>query len=248
MIRSIKILTLIFLSFSLANAQDPVELIQKSLDLVNGKSSQGEMEMTIVRPRYKRSMTMKSWSLGNEYFMIYITGPARDKGQVFLKRQTDMWNWIPNISRMIKLPPSMMGQNWMGSDFTNDDLVKMNSLVEDYTHKLIGEEQVSGIDCYQIELIPKPNSPVIWGKINMWIAKKEYYQMRGEYFDEDFELINTMEASEITQFDDRKLPAKLVMTPINKPGNQTIMVNKNLQFTTGLDQSFFSQQNMKRVR
>lgn len=245
-------ITLYILLTSLAGfstiAQNPEDIIQKSLDRINGKSSQGEMEMTIVRPRYTRTMTMKSWSLGNEYFLIYITGPARDKGQVFLKRQTDMWNWIPNISRMIKLPPSMMGQNWMGSDFTNDDLVKMNSLVEDYTHQLLGEEQVDGLDCYKIELIPKPNSSVVWGKINLWVSKQEYYQMKGEYFDEDFVLINTMEASEITQFDDRKLPARLVMTPLNKPGNQTIMLNKNLKFSTELKEDFFSQQNMKRVR
>lgn len=248
MIKAIQTLSLICGIILSTHTQDPKEIIQKSLDKVNGKSSQGEMEMTIVRPRYTRTMTMKSWSLGRDYFLIYITGPARNKGQVFLKRQTDMWNWIPNISRMIKLPPSMMGQNWMGSDFTNDDLVKMNSLVDDYTHKMIGEEKVDGIDCYQIEMIPKPNSSVVWGKINIWIGKTEYYQMKAEYYDEDFELVSTMEASEITQFDDRKLPAKMVMTPINKPGNQTIMVNKNLKFDTDLEESFFSQQNMKRVR
>lgn len=231
-----------------AIAQNPADIIQKSLDKLNGQSSMGEVEMTIVRPRYTRTMTMKSWSMGNQYFMIYITGPARDKGQVFLKRNTDMWNWIPNISRMIKLPPSMMGQNWMGSDFTNDDLVKMNSLVDEYTHKLLGEDQIDGLDCYKIELIPKPNSSVVWGKINLWVSKVEYYQMKGEYFNEDFELVNTMEASEITQFDDRKLPAKLVMTPLNKPGNQTIMVNKNLKFSFDIKEDFFSQQNMKRVR
>lgn len=229
-------------------AQDPADILQKSLDKLNGESSLGEVEMTIVRPRYTRTMTMKSWSMGNEFFMIYITGPARDKGQVFLKRNTDMWNWIPNISRMIKLPPSMMGQNWMGSDFTNDDLVKMNSLVEEYTHKLLGDEQVDGLSCYKIELIPKPNSSVVWGKINLWVSKEEHYQMKGEYYNEDFELVNTMEASEITQFDDRKLPAKLVMTPLNKPGNQTILVNKNLKFSVDIKEDFFSQQNMKRVR
>ncbi|WP_422360226.1 outer membrane lipoprotein-sorting protein [Reichenbachiella sp.] len=248
MIKAIQAFSLICALIFTAQAQDPKDIIQKSLDKVNGKSSQGEMEMTIVRPRYTRTMTMKSWSLGREYFLIYITGPARDKGQVFLKRQTDMWNWIPNISRMIKLPPSMMGQNWMGSDFTNDDLVKMNSLVDDYTHKMLGERKVDGIDCYQIEMIPKPNSSVVWGKINIWIGKDEYYQMKTEYYDEDFELVSTMEASEITQFDDRKLPAKMVMTPVNKPGNQTIMVNRNLKFNTDLKESFFSQQNMKRVR
>ena len=229
-------------------AQDPQEIVQKSLDLQNGESNQGEMEMTLVRPKYTRSISMKSWSLGNEYFLIYITSPARDKGQVFLKRNNDMWNWMPNISRMIKIPPSMMAQNWMGSDFTNDDLVKMNSLINDYEHQLIGEEQVDNLLCYKIEMIPKPNAAVVWGKLLLWVAKEHYYQMKAEYFDEDFELINRMEASDIKQFDDRKLPSKLVMTPMNKPGQQTIMNYNTINFSVDLPESFFSQQNMKRVK
>jgi len=229
-------------------AQDAREIIQKSLDLINGQSNQGEMEMTLVRPKYTRSISMKSWSLGNEYFLIYITAPARDRGQVFLKRQNDMWNWMPNISRMIKIPPSMMTQNWMGSDFTNDDLVKMNSLVEDYHHKLLGEETVEGYVCYKIEMIPKPQAAIVWGKMIIWVARDEYYQMKAEYFDEDFQLINRMEASEVRQFDDRKLPAKLVMTPLNKPGQQTIMNYLSLDFDVDLSDSFFSQQNMKSIQ
>ncbi len=243
------IVPLILVLFSLqSTAQDPREIIQKSLDLLNGQSNQGEMEMTLVRPKYTRSISMKSWSLGNEYFLIYITAPARDKGQVFLKRQNDMWNWMPNISRMIKIPPSMMAQNWMGSDFTNDDLVKMNSLVDDYQHTLAGEEEVEGFQCYKIELIPKPQAAVVWGKLTIWVAKDEYYQLKAEYYDEDFELVNRMEASEVKQFDDRKLPAKLVMTPINKSGQQTIMDYRTMDFNVGLNESFFSQQNMKRIK
>ena len=229
-------------------AQDPKEIIQKSLDLQNGESNQGEMEMTLVRPKYTRSITMKSWSLGNEYFLIYITAPARDKGQVFLKRNNDMWNWMPNINRMIKIPPSMMAQNWMGSDFTNDDLVKMNSLVEDYDHRLVGEEAIEGFDCYIIEMIPKPEAAVVWGKLMIWVAKEDYYQLKAEYYDEDFELINRMEASNIKQFDDRMLPSKLVMTPLNKRGQQTIMDYKTINFSVDLPESFFSQQNMKRIQ
>jgi hypothetical protein len=163
-----KFVSSVLLAFFLLqiNAQDPREIVQSSLDLVNGQSNYGEMEMTLVRPKYTRSISMKSWSLGNEYFLIYITAPARDRGQVFLKRKNDMWNWMPNISRMIKIPPSMMAQNWMGSDFTNDDLVKMNSLVEDYDHKLLGEETIEGYSCYKIEMIPKPEAAVVWGKID----------------------------------------------------------------------------------
>ncbi|GJM29814.1 MAG: outer membrane lipoprotein-sorting protein [Cyclobacteriaceae bacterium] len=229
-------------------AQDPKEIVQKSLDLLNGKSNEGTMEMTLVRPKYTRSISMKSWSLGNEYFFIYITAPARDKGQVFLKRNNDMWNWMPNISRMIKIPPSMMAQNWMGSDFTNDDLVKMNSLVEDYDHALAGEEVVEGFSCYKIEMIPKPQAAVVWGKLVIWVAKDEYYQLKAEYYDEDFGLINRMEASEVRQYNDRKLPSKLVMTPVNKPGQQTIMNYQSMDFNVSLTESFFSQQNMKRIQ
>ena len=243
------ILTLAFslISFFIL-AQDPAQIIQKALDQQNGRTNQGEMEMTIVRPRYTRTMTMKSWSFGNEMFMILITGPARDKGQVFLKRNNDMWNWIPNISRMIKIPPSMMGQNWMGSDFTNDDLVKLTSLVVDYTHKLLGDEMIEGMDCHIIELRPKPDAAVVWGKIKLWVSKEEYLQLRGEYYDEDGSMVNTMEASQITQFGDRRLPAKMVMTPVNKKGQQTIMLNKSIQFDVDLSENFFSQQNMKRVK
>lgn len=229
-------------------AQDPREIVQRSLDLVNGQSNQGEMEMTLVRPKYTRSISMKSWSLGNEYFLIYIMSPARDRGQVFLKRQSDMWNWMPNINRMIKIPPSMMAQNWMGSDFTNDDLVKMNSLVDDYDHRLLGEETIEGYPCYKIEMIPKPEAAVVWGKLILWVARDEFYQLKAEYYDEDFQLINRMEASEVKQFDDRKLPSKLVMTPLNKPGQQTIMQYLQFDFNVNLEESFFSQQNMKRIQ
>ena len=231
-----------------ATSQDPAEIIQKSIDLINGESSEATTRMTIVRPKYTRDIEMKTWSYGNDYFLVYITSPAQEKGQVFLKRETDMWNWIPKISRMIKIPPSMMSQSWMGSDFTNDDLVKVNSLVVDYTHNLVGEENVGGYDCYKIELIPKPESPVVWGKVVIWIAKDEYFQMKSEYYDEDMELVNTLEASEIRTFGDRKLPAKLVMTPVQKDGQQTIMYTKEQAFDVGIDPSFFSQQNMKSVR
>ena len=229
-------------------SQDAEGIVQKSIDLINGRSSAGVMTMTIVRPKYTRDLQMKSWSFGNDYFLVYITSPAQEKGQVFMKRETDMWNWIPKISRMIKIPPSMMSQSWMGSDFTNDDLVKVNSLVADYTHTLLGEEDIGGYTCHKIELIPKPESAVVWGKVMIWIAKDKYFQMKADYYDEDFVVVNRMEASEIRQFDDRELPSKLVMTPLQKTGQQTIMVTESQSFNVDLDASFFSQQNMKKVR
>ncbi len=224
------------------------EIIQKATDKVNGKSSIGSMKMTVVRPSWSREVTMKSWSMGDEYYLILITEPVKDKGQTFLKRETDMWNWMPSISKMIKIPPSMMSQSWMGSDFTNDDLVKMNSYVNQYTHKIIGEEVVESLNCYKLELIPKPDAPVVWGKVLAWISKEEFYQIKLEFYDEDDVLINRQESSDIRQFSDRKLPAKMVMTPVDEPGNQTIIEIFDNEFNIDIDESFFSQQNMKKVR
>ena len=142
-------------------AQDAKEIVQKANDLVMGTTSKGLMTMTIVRPSWSRTVSMKSWSQGNDYYLILITEPARDKGQVFLKRNTDMWNWMPTISRMIKIPPSMMSQSWMGSDFTNDDVSRADSMIVDYTHKIIGEETIDGKPCWKIECIPHEDAPEI---------------------------------------------------------------------------------------
>jgi outer membrane lipoprotein-sorting protein len=224
------------------------EIIQKSLDKVNGQTSTAIMEMQIVRPKWSRSVTMKSWTKGSDYSMIYITAPASDKGQVFLKREIEMWNWIPTINRMMKIPPSMMSQGWMGSDFTNDDLVKMNSLVRDYNHTILRTETISGLSCHVIELIPLPDAPVVWGKIEIWVSELDFFQMKAVYYDEDMQGVTKMTASEIKNVGNRTIPSKLVMIPLTKKNQKTIMTIKEQTFDIDLDDGFFSQQNMKRVK
>lgn len=242
---------ILLLTISLAihvPAQDAKEIVKKANDLAMGRTSRGTMTMTIERPTWSRTVSMKSWSMGNDYYMILITEPARDKGQVFLKRESDMWNYVPSINRMIKIPPSMMSQSWMGSDFTNDDLVKMNSIVEDYKHTIVGEENVGGYDCWKIQLIPNEDAAVVWGKINLWIAKKEYYELKVEYYDEDMSLVTIQTASNIKQFGDRKLPSVMEMVPMDKPGQKTIINTDAVEFNIDIPESFFSQQNMKQVK
>ena len=131
---------------------DPTEIVRKADKRLKGKTSKGEIKMTIVRPSWSREMTMKTWGKGDEFSLVLVTGPARDKGTAFLKREKEIWNWQPTIDRVIKLPPSMMSQSWMGSDFTNDDLVKEASVVNDYTHSLLGSEKQAGRDCYKIKM------------------------------------------------------------------------------------------------
>jgi len=234
----------------LAHAQDiDVKAIVKQADeKFRGQSSQGTLTMTIQRPGWSRTISMKNWTLGTQYSLIYITEPAKERGQVFLKRDNEMWNWVPTIERMIKIPPSMMMQSWMGSDFTNDDLVKESSLVKDYEQTLLGQETLEGYNCYKIQLIPHEDAAVVWGKIIMWISEKDLLWLKAEYYDEDNELVNTEILSEIKKMDDRIMPTRLEMIPQNKPGQKTILIFDNIKFNMPMKETFFSIQNMKRIK
>jgi outer membrane lipoprotein-sorting protein len=229
-------------------SQNASEIVKKANDLILGKTSRGKSKMTVVRPDWTREVTMKTWSKGKDYYLILITSPAREKGQVFLKRKNEMWNWLPSIGRIIKLPPSMMMQSWMGSDFTNNDLLKQNSIVTDYYHKILGSEKISGYDCWKIELVPKPDVPVVWGKIIMWISKKGYYMLKTEYYDETNELKNTQYGSEIEKIGGRTLPTKLTMIPADKEGHKTIFKMLAVEYDKPISDDFFSLKNIKRVK
>ena len=142
----------------------------------------------------------------------------------------------------------MMLQPWMGSDFTNDDLVRESSLVEDYEHTLIGEEKIAGYDCYKIQLRPKPEAGIVWGKVIMWISKKGYLELKSDFYDEDGNLVKTMTGSKIKKFGDRTIPAHWEMVPVDKPGHKTTFEYHSIKFNVNIKPSFFSIQNMKRVR
>jgi len=235
-------------SFQQATSQNAKEILQKAIDLMYGKKTYSVITMTITKPTWSRTVTMKAWSIEPDYSIVYITEPARDKGSVTLKRKNEVWNWIPAIQKTIKIPPSMMLASWMGSDFTNDDLVRQSSVVEDYSHKLLGEESFGGYDCYKIELIPKPEAGVVWGKIITWITKKEYMQLKEEFYDEDGALVRSMIGSKPKNFDGHLLPSYSEMIPHNKPGNKTSFETKELDFDVNITPEFFSLQNMSRVR
>ncbi len=249
MYRVVSFFIFFFLTAAIASPQEPTatEIITKANDLMRGKSSYSEVTMHIVRPKWERTLSFKAWAMGTKYSLIYITSPAKEKGQVFLKRDKEMWNWIPSIGRTIKIPPSMMMQSWMGSDMTNDDLVKESSIVEDYNHTLTGTETLDGYECYKIELTPKEEAAVVWGKIYTWITKKGFLTLKNEFYDEDDFLINTEKLSKIKNVGDRTIPTFFEMIPADKPGNKTTMEFTYIKFNIPLQESFFSLQNMKRV-
>lgn len=241
------ILILMGFVFSTA-AQDAKEIIKKMDDKLQGDSNQSEMEMSIVRPKYTRTIAFKNWSLGRDYFLTYVTSPSKDKGMVSMKYEKEMWSYTPSINRMIKLPPSMMSQGWMGSDYTNDDLVKQSSIVDDYTHTILGEETIDGRICYNIQMVPNSNANVVWGKILTWIDKEKYINLKSEYYDEEEFLVRTELGKEIKTFDGREIPSVIEIIPAEEPKNRTVITIISMDFNVNIDKSFFSQQNMKRVR
>lgn len=240
---------IILLSFWMAGfGQSAEEIVRKADERVRGESSYAEMTMTIVRPNWTRDMSLRSWSKGDELALILVTAPASEAGQATLKRFKEIWSWQPTIDRIIKLPPSMMSQNWMGSDFTNDDLVKESSVINDYTQEIVGDSTIDGRECWKIKLTPRPDAAVVWGKVMLFIDKQDYIQLRTEFYDEDDYLINIMLGQDIKTLGGKKLPAKLVMIPVEEEGKRTVITYKSLQFDVDVDDDFFSIQNMKRQR
>jgi len=248
-VKKYQFLFLLLFVFSLQTvAQDAKEIIRLADEKRRGKTAQASMTISIVRPSWSRDMTIKTWSKDTDYSLILVTEPARDKGTVFLKRKKEIWNWIPSIERNIKLPPSMMMQSWMGSDFTNDDLIQESSILNDYTHQIIGDTVIMERESYKIELIPNEDAPVVWGKIHTWIDKKDYIELRSEMYDEDGYLINEVNFKDIRMLGGRLLPAVMEYIPVDKPGHKTVITYHEVTYDIPLATNFFSLQNMKRVQ
>lgn len=224
------------------------EIVKKADDNMRGNTSIADITIVIVRPTWKRELSMKAWTKGEDYSMILITSPAREKGTVFLKRIKEVWNWIPAIERNIKLPPSMMSQSWMGTDFTNDDLVKEASSVSDYEHTHLGKEVIAGKECYKIEMVPKASAAIVWKKVIVWIDTSDFLQLNAEFYDEDGELVNRMNSSEIKLMDGKKITSKIEMIPVDKPGQSTVIIYKNILFNTPINDDFFTTRNMKQLK
>lgn len=225
------------------------EIITKADEKFNGEmSGYSLMSMTIIRPTWQRTVEFKSWSFEDDYALTLITAPAREKGQTFLKRGTEMWSWNPAISRLIKLPPSMMSQGWMGSDYTNDDILRESSVVDDYTHSIEGEEEIDGSNCYKIKLTAKDDAEVLWGHQLWWVDKKEFIVLKAELYDEDGYLVRTERGTDLRTMDGRFIPTTIELVPADEEGRKTVLKILEVKFNLKLEESFFSQQNMKSIR
>lgn len=243
-------LFLIWVNLSVENNTYPeaTTLIQSSEQYLRSEQYYANMKITTVRPKYTREMTIKTWTKGMDKGVILITSPAKEKGIAFLKIEDQIWNWMPSLNKVIKMPPALMGQSWMGTDFTNNDLIQNRSAVEDYTCKVIGKEIINEIPCYRIEMLPMEDAMVVWGKLDMWISENGTMVMKQVFYDEDMDVVNTMTGSEVKTLGNKTIPTKLEMIPSGKDGHKTIMEYLDLDLNQELQDEFFTIQNVKRLK
>lgn len=229
----------------LAAEPDGREILDRVEKRLWGRTVQGRYDMHISTPRWKRSLQLAVWMDRPERSFIRILSPAKEAGIGSLRIKTEMWNYLPSVERVVKIPPSMMLQPWMGSDFTNDDLVKESSITEDYTHRVLEAAGGDDAEVLRVEALPKPNAPVIWGKIIYTVQGTDFMPMKQEFFSEKGELIRVLTFSDVRSVGGRMIPTRWDMRSVNKPGNLTTIVVKDAVYDRPIEPGIFTQRNLR---
>ncbi|MGK0223782.1 MAG: hypothetical protein ACI9ON_003029 [Limisphaerales bacterium] len=241
--RLILLVCLTLCPFAYANGADksPRDIIDEMEQLYRGKSSDAKLTMVVETPQYKRTMQMSGQSMGKELGFFRILSPKKDRGIATLKRDVEMWNYFPKINKVIKVPPSMMMGSWMGSDFTNDDLVKETQLIDAYDITMDETDTE-----YQFTLTPTEQTVTVWGKIEYVVSKSPLLPVSQSFFDEDGDKIRLMSFSEPKEFGGRLMPTILEMRPLNKEGHRTLVIYESITFNPPeITEQTFSMRNLK---
>ncbi|MDL1985792.1 MAG: outer membrane lipoprotein-sorting protein [Deltaproteobacteria bacterium] len=227
-----------------AKAQDAQSIIETSFNYMRGNASIATVHMIIHRPDWERAMTIKAWTKGQKQSLFRIIAPPRDNGNGTLKKGREMWIYNPKVNRVIKLPPSMMSQAWMGSDFSNNDLSKTDSIINDYTHTLTGVENIDGKKVYLIKSIPKPEAPVVWG-MQIQKIREDNIILSQEFFDEDFKSVKKMTGFQIQMLGGKLFPKVWRMQKTDAKDKYTELVYNELVFKQRLEDSLFTISNLR---
>jgi len=225
---------------------DAKALLDRADDVYRGTSSKAEVSMKVVTEHYTREMTMKAWSKGTEKSLLRITAPKKEKGMATLMAEDNVWNWLPKVGKVIKVPSSMMGGSWMGSHFTNDDLVKQNRMTEDFTFDKTFSGERDGHQTIELTCTPKPEAAIVWGKIVVEIDAGLCLPYRQKFYDEDGELVRTMLFDEVKQIGERKLPMLMRVQPEDKPNELTEVRYHSIEFDLDVKDSLFSIRSLKK--
>jgi len=224
----------------------PKQILDRVDDLYRGNSSHGKLTMTVKTEHWKREMQAEFWSLGKEKSLIRILSPKKEKGTATLKNGNKIWNYLPKVKRTIKVPSSMMGGSWMGSHFTNDDLVKESRMADDFDFKIGFEGEREGKKIIELVCIPKEDAAVVWGKVTVEVEAGSYLPLKQLYFDEDMNLARTMVFTDPKKLDDRNLPSVMRVVPADKPEEFTEVRYEDMKFDLDLPDRQFSLRALER--
>jgi outer membrane lipoprotein-sorting protein len=226
---------------------DPRDLIRAAMEHWRGVTSYSEMTMTIHRSDWQRSFSMQAWTQGDKLSLVRVTAPRRDAGNGTLVQDKSMWTFSPKINRILKVPPSMMNQSWMGSDFSNKDISKSTDIIEQYDHSLIGTEKRDGHLVYTIESIPHEEAAVVWGK-EVVVIRDDYIMLRQEFWDQDGVLVKEMNTTAIEMMDGRMIASRMRMNKLEAPEEWTEMTVDNVDFDIDISPSLFTLSNLRNPR
>ncbi len=228
--------------------ETPREIVDRVDRMLRGNSSRGDFVMEIATAHWTRSLEMRVWSLGTAYALVRVVAPAKEAGTATLKVNDEVWNYLPRVDRTIKVPPSLMMGSWMGSHFTNDDLVKESRMIDDYDIAISFEGDRDGVPVWEFTLTPRPAAAVVWGKVVMQVRKADLMPTWSRYYDERGNLMRTMAFSDFRRFGGRLVPAVMTVTPSDKPGEHTTIRYRDLEFDVPLTPGFFSLRNLQSRR
>ena len=227
------------------SAEFPVYVMNKIDDQYRGAKSHGVMTMHVKTRHFERSITLESWTLGKDYSLMRILKPLKEKGTATLKAQNDLYTYLKKTDRTVKITSAMMGGSWMGSHFTNDDLVRHTRLERDFIITADPKSLEADSAVYRFSLVPKKDAAVVWGKVLVEVRKSDLQPLKQTYFDEKMKPVRELIFSEHTKNGGRVMPMKMVMRPLDESGEQTMVKWENIDFTADIPKSFFSIQNLK---
>jgi outer membrane lipoprotein-sorting protein len=229
------------------DAPDARSIVKGALDYWRDTSSFLEIAMTVHRPDWERQSLMKSWTRGQKDALVRFVEPAKDAGSATLKKGDDMWIYSPRLSRVIKLPFSMMAQSWMGSDFSYNDLARSDELLLHFDNRVVGEEQHEGHTVYVVESIPLPNAPVIWGKQRLRV-RDDHLLLEETFFDQDQKPVKTLTATAIGPLGGKTYVTGMRMEKVDEAGHWTDITYRQAKFGLALPDSLFTQANLRNPR
>ena len=233
---------IIFFFINYANALnlDPEKILDSVDDLYRSNASHGIITLSVITVNWQRTLTLEQWTKGEDKSLIKILKPKKEKGLATLRVDKNVWNYMPKVKRVVKIPSSMMSSSWMGSHFTNNDLVKQSRMAEDYTFSITFEGMQDGEEVVEITCIPNKEAAVVWGKVEVVVYAGDYIPLRMIYYDEDLLLSRTLEFTNIQKMDGKMIPTLMSMIPADETGESTTVKWEEIQFDVAIDDEFFS--------